>query len=101
MDGNNGGERLMNIHKTSIVHPDAKINKNVEIGPFCIIDKNVEIGEGSFLYPNVHIMENTTIGKNNIIHQGAIIGGLPQDLKFEGENTKTVIGDNNVIREYN
>lgn len=100
MDGNNGGERVMNIHKTSIVHPDAKINQNVEIGPFCIIDKNVEIGEGSFLYPNVHIMENTTIGKNNTIHQGAIIGGLPQDLKFEGENTKTIIGDNNVIREY-
>ena len=73
MDGNNGGERLMNIHKTSIVHPDAKINKNVEIGPFCIIDKNVEIGEGSYLYPNVHIMENTTIGKNNIIHQKHVI----------------------------
>jgi len=90
----------MNIHKTSIIHPKAKISKNVEIGPFCIIDKNTEIGEGSYLYPNVHIMENTIIGKNNTIHQGSVIGGLPQDLKFEGEDTKTIIGNNNVIREY-
>lgn len=90
----------MKIHKTSIIHPNAKIHTNVEIGPFCIIDDNVEIGEGTYIYPNVHIMKNSTIGKNNIIHNGVIIGGIPQDLKFKGENTKVTIGDNNVIREY-
>ena len=100
MDGDNDKKRLMNIHKTSIVHSSSKISDNVEIGAFCIIDKNVEIGSGTLIYPNVHIMENSIIGKNNIIHNGAIIGSLPQDLKFKGENTKVVIGDNNVIREY-
>ena len=90
----------MKIHKTSIIHPSAKIDQDVEIDQFCIIDENAEIGKGCHLYPYVHIMKNSIIGKNNIIHQGAIIGGLPQDLKFNGENTKVVIGDNNIIREH-
>ena len=90
----------MKIHKTSIIHPSAKIHQDVEIGPFCIIDENVTIGKGCHVYPYVHIMKNSIIGKNNVIHQGAIIGGLPQDLKFNGENTKVVIGDNNIIREH-
>jgi UDP-N-acetylglucosamine acyltransferase len=100
MDGNNGRERLMKIHETSIIHPDAKIHSTVEIGPFCIIDENVIIDNNTYIYSNVHIMKNSIIGKNNIIHQGTIVGGLPQDLKFQGEDTKVVIGHNNVIREY-
>ena len=91
---------MINIHKTSIVDPSSQISDNVEIGAFCIIDKNVKIGNGTRIYPNVHIMANSVIGENNIIHNGAIIGSLPQDLKFEGENTKVIIGDNNTIREY-
>ncbi len=89
----------MGINKTSIIHPSAQIDQDVKIGQFCIIDENVKIGKGCHVYPYVHIMKNSIIGKNNTIHQGAIIGGLPQDLKFKGESTKVVIGDNNIIRE--
>lgn len=81
------------------VHPDAKIGKDVIISPFVTIEKNVVIGDGTWIGPNVTIMEATTIGKNNKIFPGAVIGAIPQDLKFQGEQTITAIGDNNTIRE--
>lgn len=84
----------------SYVHPDAKIASNVVIEPFVTISKNVSIGEGSWIGPNVTIMENVTIGKNCKIFPGAVIGGVPQDLKFQGEDTYVEIGDNNTIREF-
>tara|TARA_B100000579_G_scaffold437902_1_gene469791 strand:- start:1422 stop:2189 length:768 start_codon:yes stop_codon:yes gene_type:complete len=90
----------MKIHNTSIVDKDAKIGNNVEIGPFCIIEKNVTIGDNTKILPYVHIHENTQIGKNNIFHQGSILGGNPQDLKFHNEYSELIIGDNNLIREY-
>ena len=90
----------MKIHNTSIVDKDAKIGNNVEIGPFCIIEKNVTIGDNTRILPYVHIHENTQIGKNNTIHQGSVLGGNPQDLKFHNEYSELIIGDNNTIREY-
>ena len=90
----------MKIHKTSIIDSTADIHDSVEIGPFCIIGKNVKIGPNSILHANVQILDYSIIGENNIIHQGAIIGGDPQDLKFEGEKTHVEIGNNNIIREY-
>ena len=90
----------MKIHKTSIINKNAQIDKDVEIGAFCIIDNDVKIGSGTKIMPYVHILPYTTIGKNNIIHQGSTIGGVPQDLKFDNEKTELIIGDNNVIREY-
>lgn len=81
------------------IHPEAKIAQNVVIEPFTTISKNVEIGEGTWIGPNVTIMEGARIGKNCKIFPGAVISGTPQDLKFEGEETITVIGDNTVIRE--
>lgn len=81
------------------VHPDAKIAPNVVIDPFVTIDKNVVIGEGTRISSNVTILENTTIGKNCVIFPGAVIGAIPQDMKFKGENTFVVIGDNTIIRE--
>ncbi|MDR1983500.1 MAG: acyl-ACP--UDP-N-acetylglucosamine O-acyltransferase [Prevotellaceae bacterium] len=83
----------------SIIHPDAKIAPNVTVGPFTIIEKNVEIGEGSKIGNNVTIMENVKIGKNCIFFPGAVIGAIPQDLKFQGEETYAIIGDNVTIRE--
>lgn len=83
----------------SYVHPEAIIGENVEIGPFVYIDKDVEIGDGCQLAPNVTILEGTKIGKNCKIASNAVIGGLPQDLKFRGEKTTVVIGDNTTIRE--
>ncbi len=90
----------MTIHKTALVHPDAVIGDDVEIGPYAIIDKNVVIGNGSKIGPRVIIEGTTKIGQNCVLYTGAIIGSPPQDLKYKGEETKVSIGDNNIIREY-
>jgi len=81
------------------IHPEAKIGSNVKIEPFSTIQKNVVIGDGSWIGPNVTIMEGARIGKNVRIFPGACISGVPQDRKFEGEETTCEIGDNTVIRE--
>lgn len=82
------------------VHPQAKIANNVVIEPFVTIHKNVEIGEGTWIGSNVTIMEGARIGKNNKIFPGAVIAAIPQDLKYEGEDSIVKIGDNNIIREF-
>ena len=81
------------------VHTGAKIAKNVVIEPFTTINNNVEIGEGTWIGPNVTIMEGARIGKNCSVFPGAVIAAVPQDLKFDGEETLAVIGDNTTIRE--
>ena len=87
------------ISPLAYVDPSAKIGKNTEIGPFCYIDKNVIIGDNNIIMPHVSIMYGARIGNGNTIHPGAVIGGIPQDLKFIGEETTAEIGDNNRIRE--
>ena len=81
------------------VHPGAKIAKNVVIEPFTTIHNNVEIGEGTWIGSNVTIMEGARIGKNVSIFPGAVISAVPQDKKFEDEDTVTIIGDNTTLRE--
>jgi UDP-N-acetylglucosamine acyltransferase len=88
------------IHKTAIIDSKAKISSNVEIGPYTIIGSNVVIEEGSIIQSHVNIMGNTFIGKANKIYPFASIGNQPQDIKYKGEDTKLIIGDNNTIREY-
>ena len=87
------------ISPLAYVDPSAQIGENVEIGPFCFIDKNVVIGNDNVLLPHVNVMYGSRIGNGNTIHPGAVIGGIPQDLKFMGENSTAEIGDNNKIRE--
>ena len=87
------------ISPLAYVDPSAVIGKNTEIGPFCYIDKNVVIGDNNILMPHVSVMYGSRIGNGNTIHPGAVIGGIPQDLKFIGEETTAEIGDNNRIRE--
>ena len=82
------------------VNPGAKVAKNVVIEPFTNIENNVEIGEGTWIGSNVTIMEGARIGKNCRIFPSAVISAIPQDLKFEGEDSLTVIGDNVTIREF-
>jgi UDP-N-acetylglucosamine acyltransferase len=82
------------------VHPQAKLAKNVVIEPFVNIEKNVEIGDGTWIGSNVTIMEGARIGKNCKIFPGAVIAAIPQDLKYDGEDTLVRIGDNNTIREF-
>jgi len=88
------------IHKTAIVDSKAKISSSVNIGPYCVIGPNVEIGENAKIHSHVNISGNTKIGKGNKIYPFASIGNDPQDLKYNGEETKLIIGDNNKIREY-
>ncbi|MFT4544024.1 MAG: UDP-N-acetylglucosamine acyltransferase [Bacteroidia bacterium] len=83
----------------SFVHPQAKIADNVVIEPFVTIHKNVEIGQGCWIGSNVTIMEGARIGKNCRIFPGAVISAVPQDLKFDGEESFVEIGDDVTIRE--
>lgn len=83
----------------SCVHPNAKLGANVKIEPFCYISEHVEIGEGSWIGPNVTIYDYVKIGKNCRIFPGAVIGAIPQDLKFKDEISYVEIGDNVTIRE--
>ena len=88
------------IHKTAIVDVKAKVDASVEIGPYTVIGPNVEIGENVKIHSHVNISGNTQIGKGNKIYPFASIGNDPQDLKYNDEDTKLIIGDNNKIREY-
>ena len=81
------------------VSPKAKIGDNVKIFPFAYIEDDVEIGDGCIIFPFVSICAGTRMGKKNKVHQGAVIGALPQDFEFRGEKSECIIGDGNVIRE--
>lgn len=83
----------------AFVHPNAKIGKDVIIDPFAYVDDNVEIGDGTHLFTHATVLSGARIGKNCRIFPGAVIAGIPQDLKFRGEETTAVIGDNTTIRE--
>ena len=88
------------MHRSlSYIDPQAKLAKNVVVEPFVTIEKNVEIGSGTWIGSNVTIMEGARIGENCEIFPGAVISAIPQDLKFEGEESLAVIGDNTIIRE--
>ncbi|HBJ76347.1 MAG TPA: acyl-[acyl-carrier-protein]--UDP-N-acetylglucosamine O-acyltransferase [Porphyromonadaceae bacterium] len=91
---------MQSNNSMSVIHPNAKIGKNVKISPFSYIEDNVEIGEGTEIAPYTSILYGSRIGKNCKIHPGAVIGNIPQDLKFKGEETLAIVGDNCSIREY-
>lgn len=82
------------------VHPQAKLAKNVVIEPFVNIEKNVIIGDGTWIGSNVTIMEGARIGSNCRIFPGAVIAAIPQDLKYDGEDTLVKIGNNTTVREF-
>ncbi len=87
------------ISPLAYIDPEAKIGENCEIGPFVFIDKNVVIGDNNTIMPHANILYGSRIGNGNRIFPGAVIGAIPQDLKFRGEETTAEIGDNNTIRE--
>ena len=88
------------IHTTSIIDKKAKISQKAKIGPFCYVGPEVSLADDVELISNVHIEGNTIVGKGTKIFPFASIGTQPQDLKFKGEKTSLVIGENNLIREY-
>ena len=88
------------IHQTALIDPKAKIHSSVKVGPYSVIGAKVEIDKNTEVQSHVSIVGNTKIGKSNKIYPFASIGNDPQDLKFQGEETKLEIGNNNKIREY-
>jgi UDP-N-acetylglucosamine acyltransferase len=91
---------MSKISPHAIIEDGAKIGDNVEIGPFCFISKEATIGDGTTIGANTCIYGKTTIGKNNHIFSHAVLGSIPQDLKYAGEEVELIIGDNNTIREF-
>jgi UDP-N-acetylglucosamine acyltransferase len=87
------------ISQLTHIDPSAEIGLNVHIDPFTMIHENVIIGEGTWIGSNVTIFPGAKIGKNCKIFPNAVIAGVPQDLKFQGEDSTVVIGDNTIIRE--
>lgn len=90
---------MNNISDRAVVSSKAKIGNNVKIFPFVFIEDYVEIGDNCVIFPFVSILNGTKLGKNNKVHQGTVIGALPQDFDFRGERSLVEIGDDNVIRE--
>lgn len=87
------------ISPLAVVDPKAELAADVEVGPFCTVGPEVRLGAGCRLMSNVTITGRTTIGAQNVFFPNSVIGTPPQDLKFRGESTLTVIGDHNVFRE--
>jgi UDP-N-acetylglucosamine acyltransferase len=88
------------IHKTAIVDSKAKISSNIEVGPYSIIGPDVEIDDDVVIQSHVNITGHTKIGKKNNFYPMSSIGSSPQDLKYKGEATSLIIGENNTIREH-
>lgn len=88
------------IARTAVIAKGAQIADGVDIGDFCVIGEGVRIGEGCKLYNGVTILGDTTLGKNNVVFPYAVLGTIPQDLKYSGEKVELIIGDNNIIREH-
>jgi UDP-N-acetylglucosamine acyltransferase len=87
------------IHPTAIVHKEAHLDPSVEVGPFCTIGPHVKIGRGTRLISHVVVEGWTEIGDENTIFPFAVLGAVPQDLKYKGEETRLIVGHRNKIRE--
>ncbi len=90
----------MKVHPTSIVGEEVKLAEDVEVGPFCILEGRVEVGKGTKIGGRVTIKGRVKIGENCRIYEGAVIGEDPQHLKYEGEESEVIVGNNVIIREY-
>lgn len=93
-------ERKRQIHPTAVVHPKAELGEEVQIGPYAVIGEHVTIGDGTQIGPHAVIEGRTTLGRRNRVFSGAVVGSIPQDLKFRGETSHLTIGDDNRIREF-
>lgn len=91
---------MKNIHPTAIVNPEAKFGENLSVGPYAIIEGDVEIGNDCSVGPHAVIYSGARLGDRVKIFQGASVANLPQDLKFSGEPTLFIIGDDTVVREF-
>lgn len=90
----------MSIHPTAIINPRAKIAAGVRVGPYAVIEDDVVIGAGCEIASHACIKRFTELGERNRVYEHATLGSEPQDVKFKGETSRLVIGDDNLIREY-
>ena len=90
----------MNIHPTAIIEKEVILGNNVEIGAYCVVRGKVEIGDGCILKDHSVLYGPLKLGSGNVVHPGAVVGNINQDLKYKGEPSQVIIGDNNSIREY-
>jgi UDP-N-acetylglucosamine acyltransferase len=91
---------MMNIHPTAIIDPNVELGEDVFVGPFTVIGKGVTIGDGTSIYSHVNIEGKTVLGKNCKVFPFSSLGTAPQDFKYKGDETRLIIGDNTIIREY-
>ncbi len=90
----------MAIHPTAIVDRSAEIDASAEIGAYVVVERDVRVGPGSRVYPHAYLAEGTTLGEGCQIHPFAVIGHLPQDVKYGGDPTYTQVGDGTIVREH-
>lgn len=95
-----GDYGLMKIHPTAIVHPAAELDPDVEIGPYAIVEKGVQCRAGVKIGPRAVLCEGLFLDHDVEVHAGAVLAGIPQDLKFKGQKSYLRIGAHSVIREY-
>jgi len=88
------------VHPTALIHPEAKLHESVEVGPYAVIGPKVRIGAGTRIGSHAVIEGRTELGERNRVFQFASVGAVPQDLKYAGEDTQLIIGDDNQIREF-
>jgi UDP-N-acetylglucosamine acyltransferase len=91
---------MSKIHKTALVHPEAQIDDDVEIGAYSVIGTGVKISRETKIAAHVMIEGRTTLGRANVVYQFATVGSKPQDLKYKGEPSELIVGNHNTIREY-
>src|SRR5438105_8246132 len=92
--------KVMEAHPTAVVSPKASVARGVRVGPYAVIEDVVSIGEGCEVGAHAVVKRFTTLGERNRVYEHATLGGEPQDVKFKGERSALVIGDDNLIREY-
>jgi len=88
------------IHPSAIIEPGAEIGSGVSIGPYCVIGSKVQIGDNCQIHSHVVMSGRVKLGRNNLVSSFASVGSRPQDLKYRGEDSELLIGDNNMFREY-
>ncbi len=91
---------MSKIHNTAIIGKNTIIGSNVKIGPYCVVEDGVKIGNDNILYSNVNMTGETDIGQGNTFFPFCSIGSQPQDLKYQGEKSKLIIGNENIFREH-
>jgi UDP-N-acetylglucosamine acyltransferase len=88
------------VHPTAVIAPEAELADDVHVGPYVVIEGRVRIGSGCVIRPHAHLVGPLTLGRNNQVYSGVILGERPQHLKYQDEDTSVEIGDGNIFREH-